>query len=668
MKKKRRDFLKTSVYVGASIALPGFAFHTRNALGVPLITGLSDPALQPKFVELAINALAPGFIFRPVDDDDDDDDNGTASKFDISTRQFSAEVGLVNNGVRLTTNLWGYGNRNQGFTWPGRTFEVTQGTPTYVTWFNGLTKNRRPLPHLLPVDTSLHWAYSLPGYDQYSIGDNGVPLVPHLHGGNTESASDGLPEAFFSPLWKVKGPQWKKNTYTYSNDQAASSLWVHDHCLGLTRLNVYAGLSSFYIIRDEIDTGKTNNPLGLPAADYELAYAIQDRMFTDTGALFFPSSPGDPFYGDFITGEGAVLPPDLFPGGGPTALAEFFGDHMVVNGKIWPKAEVEPRNYRMRMLNGCDSRFLVVRFRAVPTGATDLNSAGEPLPFWVIGSDQGLGTPTTVDTLVIGPGERFDLVFDFSQLQHLDSPRVIMENIGGDAPFNGEFGNQLLPEDLFADRQTDRIMAFDLVRPLNQSVPDAFNPASLPAYAGNTEPVDKVRKLALFEGKDEFGRLQPLLGVAEPTIDVAGNLVNGSIAWHSPTTENPEFGATEIWEIYNATPDAHPIHVHLVHFQVLGRQEYTSDLIEQPVLQHNGTFAVGFRLENIVLGNEVITPPGVMEDAPKDMVTALPGQVTRIKMTFNRNGRYVWHCHILSHEDHEMMRIMRVGPGVPPPA
>ncbi|MFW2373934.1 MAG: multicopper oxidase family protein, partial [Gammaproteobacteria bacterium] len=628
----------------------------------PLATGLSDPALQPKFVEQAINALDRNFIFKPSYYYDSS--KGRENRHVIGTRQFRAEVGLVNNGTRLKTDLWGYGNYKQGYTWPGRTFEVTRGTPTQVTWTNNLTRrrSRRPLPHLLPVDTNLHWAYSLPDYEQYSIENDGVPIVPHLHGGNTQSASDGLPEAFYSPGWEITGPQWTKKRYTYSNDQAATSLWAHDHCLGITRLNVYAGLASFYIIRDEIDTGKRNNPLGLPADPYELAYVVQDRMFTRSGALFFPAFPGDPFYDDFITAEGAVLPPDLFPGGGPTALAEFFGDHITVNGKIWPKAEVEPRNYRMRLLNGSDSRFLVVRFRAAPSDATDLSSAGAPLPFWVIGSDQGLGTPTSVDTLVISPGERFDVVFDFSQVQHLGSPRVIMENIGGDAPFNGEFGDQLPPEDFFPDRQTDRIMAFDMVKPLDQSVPDTFNPEAISPYAGITTPEDKVRKLALFEGKDEFGRLQPLLGVAEPTLDVEGNLVDGSIAWHMPTTENPDFGATEIWEIYNATGDAHPVHVHLVNFQILGRQEYTADLIEQPVLQHNGTYGIGFRLENIVLGAEVATPPGLVEDAPKDMATALPGTVTRIKMTFNRRGRYVWHCHILSHEDHEMMRILHVGP------
>jgi FtsP/CotA-like multicopper oxidase with cupredoxin domain len=460
----------------------------------------------------------------------------------------------------------------------------------------------------------------------------------------------------------VRGPRWVDKKYLYDNSQPAGTVWYHDHALGITRLNVYAGMAGFYIIRDDIDTGAPDNPLGLPAFPYEAAFAIQDRMFKDNGELFYPAFPGDPFYADFITGEGAVLPPDIFPGGGPTALAEFFGDHMLVNGKIWPKMDVEPRNYRLRLLNGCDSRFLVIRFRAVPAGETDLTNAGAPLPFYVIGSDQGLASSATMtDTLLIETGSRYDIVFDFAQVPA--GSRVIVENLGGDAPFGGDFGAALPPEDLFPDRQTDRVMAFDVNQPLDGNVADTFDPAAIGQYGGNTAPVDFVRKVALFEGMDEFGRLQPLLGVAEPTVDAAGNLVNGAIAWHSPTTENPDLDSTEEWEIYNATEDAHPVHLHLVNFEVLNRQEFTADLIEQPVLQHNGTFGTGFRLENIVLGAMVPQPAAYVENAPKDMVTALPGQVTRIKATFDKPGRYVWHCHILSHEDHEMMRVLHVGPG-----
>lgn len=630
----------------------------RRALAAEAAPGLSDPALQPKFVEYAPNALDPGFKFTSP--------NG---KFKVAAMPSMQQTGLVDgSGSKLWTPVWGYGENGGTPTWPGKTFEVQSGVPIEVKWENKLGTG-----HLLPVDTSLHWAYSLHGYEGYTIDKEGTPIVTHLHGGHTDFQYDGNPEFFFSPGYTIRGPQWLDKKYIYDGSQGAGSLWYHDHALGITRLNVYAGLAGFYFVRDQVDTGKPDNPLGLPAFPYELAYAIQDRMFYADGRLFYPAFPGDPFYDDFITNEGAVLPPEQFPGGGPTALAEFFGDHMVVNGKIWPKTDVERRNYRLRLLNGTDSRFMVIRFRSVPMGATDLNDASEPVPFYVIGSDQGLAASATqTDTLVFEPGARYDVVFDFSQVP-LDS-RVIMENIGGDEPFGGDIPG----EQGFGF--TNLVMAFDVVNPLNEAVPDAFDPSAIGNDAAVGGAVARTRKVALFEGTDEFGRLQPLLGTAEPATDYAGNPINwpntqlyidagvvgqmeGAVAWHSPTTENPALGDTEIWEIYNATMDAHPVHLHLVHFEVLDRSEFTADVVAQPVVQHNGLLGQGYRLENIQIGDPVNLGSAYVENAPKDMVTALPGQVTRIKAHFDKPGRYVWHCHILSHEDHEMMRVLHVGPG-----
>jgi FtsP/CotA-like multicopper oxidase with cupredoxin domain len=250
--------------------------------------------------------------------------------------------------------------------------------------------------------------------------------------------------------------------------------------------------------------------------------------------------------------------------------------------------------------------------------------------------------------------------------------------------------------------ETDRIMAFDVVLPLDTAVPDV-SPTGI-AFGPVVPAPTRVRKVALFEGMDEFGRLQPLLGTAEPATDYLGNPINwpstpeyvnaglvgqmeGATAWHSPTTENPALNSTEEWEVWNATVDAHPVHLHLVNFEILGRQEILWDsntteddrmipsddfatpagdgtyLVAQPVVQHNGTLGDGFRIVNPTYGPAVPQPAEYVENAPKDMVTALPGQITRIKATFDKPGRYVWHCHILSHEDHEMMRVLHVGPG-----
>jgi FtsP/CotA-like multicopper oxidase with cupredoxin domain len=703
----RRDFLKLGAAAGAGLYISTKAGWMRIAGAATAAAGLSDPALQPKFANPVPNALDPGFIY----------DTGKMGKIKVAVGQTVQNTGLVApDGVTpVSTTVWGYGDK-QFYTWPGRTFQVGSYEPLEVKWENRLIDEfGTPVPWLITgkdntslgygdytgrpvVDTSLHWAYSLHGYEYFSIEQDGVPIVPHVHGGHTDAIFDGNPEYFFSPGWTVRGPQWVEKKYVYDNSQPAGTVWYHDHALGITRLNVYAGMAGFYIIRDDDDTGLFGNPLDLPAFPYEAAFAIQDRMFKDDGEFFYPAFPGDPFYYDFITGEGAILPSDTFPGGGPTGLAEFFGDHMVVNGMIWPKMDVEPRNYRLRLLNGCDSRFLAVQFFEVPLGCTDFTNADGPLTFTVIGSDQGLASaPTTLDTLLIETGSRYDVIFDFTQVTF--GSRVIMKNIGGDEPFGGDIpGPQVFGE-------TDRIMAFDVVDQFHTSVPDV-SPTSI-----NFGPVvptpTRIRKVALFEGKDEFGRLQPLLGTAEPAADYLGNPINwpnkpvyssvgltgpmdGSIAWHSPTTENPALGSTEEWEIWNVTGDAHPVHLHLVHFEILGRGAIKWDsnadedgfipegltpagdgtyLVPQPTVQHNSvagepaTYGQGFRIVNPTSGADVAKPAEYVENAPKDMVTALPGQVTRIKATFDKPGRYVWHCHILSHEDHEMMRVLHVGPG-----
>ncbi|MCL7451998.1 MAG: multicopper oxidase domain-containing protein [Anaerolineae bacterium] len=648
----RRQFLKLSAATGAGLAVPWSISRSGSAKvgairaqAAALIAGLSDPALQPKFVNPVPDALHPSFIYTP----------GAGGEYTVGVGPTAQMTGLVDpSGNLAPTPLYGYGQGGV-YTWPGKTFEIQSGPGnTVVNWQNelgGITE------HLMPVDTSLHWAYSLHGYEGYSIANAGIPIITHLHGGHTDYQFDGNPEYFYSPGGAVVGPQWNTvpggftTRFVYDNNVPAGNLWYHDHALGITRLNVYAGMAGFYFVRDGLDTGRTDNPLGLPAWPYEKAYAIQDRMFYNDGRLFYPAFPGDPMWVDFI--------PPGYTGPVPSALAEFFGDHMVVNGKIWPKEDVEPRNYRLHLLNGSDSRFLAIRFRGVAAGAVDLQNAGQPIPFWVIGSDQGLAAAATqTDMLLIGPGERFDVVLNFADPALLGQ-RVIMENIAADAPFGGK-ARGLRPS-FFPNRQTDRIMAFDVTLPLNGAIADAFNPAAIGGYVPSAAPASMVRRVALFEGMDEYGRLQPLLGTAEPTPDVNGNLLNGAIPWHMATTENPSVGATEIWEIYNNTPDAHPVHLHLVHFDIVDRQKFKADLVPQPVTQHNGQLGSGFAMANIKLKGKPEPASGV-EIAPKDMVTALPGEVTRIKATFDKPGRYVWHCHILSHEDHEMMRVLHVGP------
>ncbi|HEY3392309.1 MAG TPA: multicopper oxidase domain-containing protein [Lacipirellulaceae bacterium] len=540
---------------------------------------LLNPLTQPKFVNPLPNPLDPSFIFQPT--------VLGGSHYEIGAFQTSQNLGLVDLVTKqpLSTAVWGYGTSADTATYPGKTIQALVNEPITVRWTNNLVNDfGQPLPHLLPVDTSLHWAQP----DNYP--DSGVPIVTHLHGGHSESASDGLPEFWFTPGFAQKGPQWVKETYSYENDQRAATLWYHDHALGITRLNVYAGMAGFYILRDERDTGQANNPLGLPAGKYEVPIVIQDRMFTEDGQLYYPSTP------------------DVAGAPEPSVLPEFFGDHILVNGVTWPVMDVEPTVYRLRMLNGSDSRFYNLRIGSGPQ-------------FQQIGTDSGLlYAPVPRNQLVIGPGERADVVVDFSQFAN---QTLIMRN-NARSPF---------PKgDVVDPRTTGKIMAFRVAGTTESEhqIPDTLLDSAIDPLVRN----GPKRKLLLFEGEDEYGRLQPMLGTT----------AEGGMMWDEPTTEMPQLNSVEVWEIFNSTPDAHPIHLHLVAFQLLNRQRFRAD-------QDLETGA----LDRIrLLGKP--KSPAENEAGWKDTVLMFPGQVTRLIAKFDRPGEYVWHCHILSHEDHEMMR------------
>ncbi|MFC2046591.1 twin-arginine translocation signal domain-containing protein, partial [Chloroflexota bacterium] len=306
----RRDFLKITTAAGAGLAAPwrlpglrgaGGLMGVQRAFADAARDWLSNPALQPKFVNAVPDAMAPSFIYSP---------KRNTGEYHISVAKAKQWTGLVDpaTGKTLKTPIWGYGDaKDKVITWPGRTFQVksvSAGGPaeTTVNWYNELKPVKE---HLLPVDTSLHWAYGLHGYTGYSIANDGVPIITHLHGGHTDYQFDGNPEFFYGPgggRKQVVGPQWEyvpdgfTTRFRYDNNVPAGNLWYHDHALGITRLNVYAGLAGFYFVRDEFDTGEVGNSLGLPAWPYEKAYAIQDRMFWNTGELFYPAYPGDPAY------------------------------------------------------------------------------------------------------------------------------------------------------------------------------------------------------------------------------------------------------------------------------------------------------------------------------------------------------------------------------------
>ena len=438
------------------------------------------------------------------------------------------------------TNLWSFGGSV-----PGVLFDTRSGEGQLIEWRNDL-----PQHHFLPIDHSLHGA------------EKGVPEVRgvvHLHGGKAPPESDGYPED-----WYVPG---QSRTYYYPNRQEAALLWYHDHAMGINRLNIYAGLFGLFIVRDPFE-----DALNLPRGEYEIPLVLMDRDLKPGGELSYPVS-ADP--------ERPWVP-------------EAFGEAQLVNGKLFPYLEVQPRKYRFRILNAANGRFYRL----------SLSTGGE---MHQIGSDQGLlAAPVALQYVELAPGERADLVIDF-------------------APYRG--ARLQLQSEPFALLQF-RVGAANVPDP--GALPSALRPA--PRIAESTAVL--TRRLTLDEN---------LNLVAESM----GMLLNKT-PWHAPVTEKPVLNTTEIWELVNLTDDVHPIHLHLVRFQILDRRRFDAfDFMTAGKLRYTGPPMT----------------PDANEMGWKDTVRVNAKTVTRIIVPFTGyTGRYVWHCHILEHEDNEMMRPYEVLP------
>jgi spore coat protein A len=452
------------------------------------------------------------------------------------------------------TVVWGYDG-----TYPGPTIEARTNEPINVRWVN-----RLPLRHHLPVDRCMHGPH---GYDDKPRHPQPRAVV-HLHGGHVPPESDGYPEATLLPGQEV--------TYPYPNVQNPATLWYHDHALGITRLNVYMGLAGMYLLRDPLES-----KLNLPQGPYEIPLVIQDRSFNGDGALEYPEEWEE----------------------------EFFGATVLVNGKVWPYLNVNPRKYRFRILNGSNSRTYTL--------ALDSDQ-----PFYQIGTDAGfLPEPVELRELTLTAGERADVIVDFSKNRRGE---VHLVN-SAPAPFPGPPGEGVVRE----------VMQF---RVRGSAGDESALPARLAALSRlPEESAVKFRQFNL-DMVDESPKC------TEPGFRW---LIN-RLGWDN-ITEYPELGTTEIWSFFNLSPDVHPIHLHLVHFQILDRQRLQSDPAR-----------ARFFLPATVPGTKPVGPEP-HEAGWKDTFRSMPGEVTRIIARFaDFAGRYPYHCHILEHEDHEMMRQFEV--------
>lgn len=459
-----------------------------------------------------------------------------------------------------------------GGLFPGPTFDVPSGQEILVEW-----SNRLPQKHFLPIDHNLCGAAK----DQPE-----VRAVVHLHGGRVPPDSDGYPEA-----WTVPG---KSSLYCYPNQQEATALWYHDHAMGINRLNIYAGMAGMYLIRDAAESA-----LNLPGGEFEIPLVLCDRMFDKDSQLYYPVSD------------------DLNAPWTP----EFFGDAYLVNGKLLPYLAVAPHKYRFRLLNSSNARFYRLALSSKQT-------------FHVIGSDQGLlEASVELRKLTIAPGERIDLIVDFSS----------------------QAGEEIVVMDDFQPVMQFRVASRAISAAAAANAPVTSHPAPS-ASAVSSAP----NLTADGPGDREFvlpGRLRPVQRIAESSavktrilsLDEIDDLVQNPVRmvlngarWTDPVTENPVLGSTEIWTLVNPTDDVHPIHLHLVRFQILDRRRF------QPY---------AFLMNRTLKFTGPAVPPDPIEAGWKDTVRADPGMVTRIIVRFDGYaGRYVWHCHILEHEDNEMMR------------
>lgn len=672
----RRDFLKLSTAAGAVLIFPRRLL--RNFAESPVYQSADQVPLDPLTIPKFAHDLTIPLVFAPKIVQNS---SGKVIRHEYDVFESHTRVQMLPLPFPMTTVL-GYGGKVKPsgqtvLTSPGPVFEAIRGIPTRLTRRNNIVE-----PHFLPVDPVLHWANPNameapeppfepfpPGYPDAQFP---VPHVTHIHGLVVAPQFDGTAEEWFTAFGH-RGPSYVSNVYDLPNEQPSTQLFYHDHAMGITRLNVYAGLvAPAYFIRDP------NSPLDgpnspLPKGEFEISLAIADRAFFTDGELNFPRVSDNP---------------EL-----PYWQAETEADVVVVNGKAWPDLKVKRRQYRFRMLGASNERLWTFGFaedsEALQEELEELAEQAEAgtitkaeleaelaelvetefVPFTIIGSDGGyLPAPKVVRTVTMGITERADVLVDFSQFA--PGTQIIMRNIhvpGGEDEFE------------LSDPETvGQVMRFTVVE--SEAVPPpALNLALFPVRAKlPTDAPTRTKAMIRFRDDTSTNRLRTLDG----------------LQFTSPPTEFPLIGSTEQWDLVNTGEDdddadagAHMIHLHLIEFQVLNRQRFDREAYLPQWHLLNGhrpvTRPIVLDPTPFLIGGPI--PPNPVETGWKDTVRADPGFVTRIVArwapqeiptggvapgenrfpmdtdfpsptdTFSGPG-YVWHCHLLGHEDHDMMR------------
>ena len=667
MRLTRRDFVKATAAGGVGIAALGWP---RRAWAAFAQTQALRKFMQPlRHFGVDIPAFAPNTTRYPGVD-----------YYTIDMREFTDQL----HPNLPPTTLWGYGT--PGFTSSkhlGGAIIAQKNRPVRITWQNNL-----PFTHPLPVDFTTITPYNVPG------GLEVNRAAPHLHGGLVPWPSDGGPYHWFSstlggtprvvgpsvvnwlPVNKANGaPDLDKqrnrilnDDYWYPNNQSARLVWYHDHAVGITRLNASIGLASGYIIQDA-EEAILMAQLGIPAGQ-QIPIVFQDKIFNPDGSLWYPDAYDTQFF-DLEPGADPLPSPSLVP--------EFWGDTILANGTVYPFLKVEPRRYRFRLLNACNTRFLSLRLvNALGSGFpanTEPSTTGGP-SMRLIGTEGGFldGTVTPQGVvftnvagdaqLVLAPAERAELIIDFSKIK--PGRFLILQN-DAPVPFPGgtpladfypENRNLLVPPSPGFGPNTRTLLQFEVVAlgaVTGNSTPDPSVPRGwvLPPSPAPAVTVPGVRDLALYETIDQYGRLTQNLGD-----------VTRAMAYNDPPTEVVTAGTVETWRIFNMSADTHPIHFHFFNVRVVSRQPFN---LRGGVPTPSGQIMppepgeLGWKETVRMNPGECIT---LLVDLPPTTGLAPAGvkipPSPRLSTMGITGAEYVWHCHILEHEEHDMMRPLVV--------
>ncbi|MFC5368836.1 multicopper oxidase family protein [Salinirubrum litoreum] len=592
----RRAVLKATAATGLFATVPWSARSVRAET-----TGPSESSLEvPAEFKWEDPLPRPG-VFSPVSR------QGGVERYDISMTQFTQAV--LPTSMGLETKLWGYGG-----TYPASSIVARPGRPVAVTY-----RNQLPTSHLLSVDPRVHGA----GEDAPE-----VRTAVHLHGGVTAPEFDGYPDAWVSPDGETDpdSPVGYEETMYYENEQEPTTLWYHDHAIGITRLNVYAGLAGFYLLREPVENS-------LPSGDYEIPILLQDRSFNPDGSLFYPDGSDDEFE------------------------AEFFGDVPVVNGKAYPYLAVEPRPYRFRILNGSNGR----TFNLKLYNETDDSDTNVPL-LEQIGVDLGflddvvtVGPGGMVPTLLLSGAERADVIVDFSGFE---GQEFVLRN-GAGIPYAGEeFTTPGEDPDIEVDMP--EMLKIEVTKALSEA-DDSIPAAQFLEIIGRTIDRYDFHPPVTTKGEDRSFTLDSTTLEVAPGVDYDSHFLDLSLWSEEAAVVTPTLGTYEDWEFVNTTGDSHPIHLHLVDFEVVERRAFTWDdgtgdtYADDAQDYMDGVVATKPDIESYITrgGPNSISPNNRNK---KDTVLVDPNEIVTVRVPFTGfAGRYVWHCHILEHEDQEMM-------------